>query len=155
MLACMLTPQNPYLSNIYCIFPYLLIHSPSLHFVDFEGSLMRPKRGALGDGCSLLPFLSNSHCTLGDLNEPHGLCTICLLHSSFCAASLRINYDFFFLSLTMLSDATEAISNSSVILWVFRMNTSLYISKCGSAGVHSCEILNSRTQLNIVVLTTL
>lgn len=64
-------------------------------------------------------------------------------------------YFFFSLSLTMLADATEAISNSSVILWVFRMNTNLYISKCGSAGVHSCKILNSRTQLNIVVLTTL
>lgn len=66
---------------------------------------------------------------------------------------------YFFLSLslsfTMLSDATEAISNSLVTLWVFRMNTNLYISKCGSAGVHSCKILNSRTQLNIVVLTTL
>lgn len=61
---------------------------------------MRPKRGALGDGCNPLPFLSNSHCTLGDLNEPNGLCTICLLHSCFHAASLRINDDFIFFSLS-------------------------------------------------------
>lgn len=79
---------------------YFLLPSHTFPQFAFSRLLMRPKRGALGDDCNLLPFLSNSPWTLGDLNEPNGPCTICRLHSCFCTASLRINYDLFIFSLS-------------------------------------------------------